>query len=131
MAVLLFIKAVQPFFHTPRFIKAYKRHQIINKMEKSRIHVIAKWTVKTGELETVLALLSQVAKASVEEKGNLFYKIQQDNTDPNVLLLFEGYRDEVAAAEHRNSSHFQTLVVGKIVPLLEAREINVTTPLTL
>lgn len=100
-------------------------------MEKSRIHVIAKWTVKTGELETVLALLSQVAKATVEEKGNLFYKIQQDNTDPNILLLFEGYKDEVAAAEHRNSSHFQTLVVGKIVPLLEAREINVTTPITL
>ncbi|MDN3549191.1 putative quinol monooxygenase [Mucilaginibacter aquaedulcis] len=100
-------------------------------MEKSRIHVIAKWTVKAGELETVLALLSQVAKASIEEEGNLFYKVQQDNTDPNILLLFEGYKDEAAAAQHRNSSHFQTLVIGKIVPLLDAREINVTTPLTL
>ena len=99
-------------------------------MESSPIHVIAKWKVKPGELAAVLALLPEVVKASSAEKGNLFYKIQQDNADPNTLLLFEGYRDEAAAAEHRNSVHFQTVVVGKIVPLLESRELNVTTPLT-
>jgi len=97
-------------------------------MEKS-IHVIAKWKVKQGNLQSVLDLLPAVAKASSAEPGNLFYKIQQDKTDPNTLLLFEGYSDEAAAAEHRNSEHFQTIIVGKIVPLLEAREINITTPL--
>lgn len=97
-------------------------------MEKP-IHVIAKWKVKTGELETVLALLPEVVKASSAEKGNLFYQIQQDNTDPNTLILFEGYKDAEAASDHRNSFHFQSIVVGKIVPLLEARDINVTSPL--
>lgn len=99
-------------------------------MENSPIYVIAKWKVKPGNLATVLALLPEVARASSAEAGNLFYKIQQDNTDPDTLLLFEGYKDETAAADHRNSAHFQTIVVSKIVPLLESREINVTTPLT-
>lgn len=98
-------------------------------MESSPIHVIAKWKVKPGELSTVLALLPAVVKASVAEPGNLFYKIQQDKADPNILLLFEGYKDEAAAAEHRNSEHFQSIVNGKIAPLLEAREVNITTPL--
>ncbi|GAA4307997.1 putative quinol monooxygenase [Mucilaginibacter gynuensis] len=99
-------------------------------MENSPIHVIAKWKVKPGELTNVLVWLPEVVKASKAEEGNLFYKIQQDNTDQNILLLFEGYRDEAAAAEHRNSEHFQAIVIGKIIPLLESREINVTTPLT-
>jgi len=99
-------------------------------MESSPIYVIAKWKVKPGELANVLALLPEVARASSAEEGNLFYKIQQDNTDPDTLLLFEGYKDETAAAEHRKSAHFQTIVVDKIVPLLASREINVTTPLT-
>jgi len=99
-------------------------------MENSPIHVIAKWQVKPGELETVLGLLPQVVKASVAEQGVLFYKIQQDNTDPDTLFLFEGYKNEIDAAAHRNSDHFQRILVGKIVPLLERREVNVTTPLT-
>ncbi|NCD72483.1 putative quinol monooxygenase [Mucilaginibacter agri] len=98
-------------------------------MEKSPIHVIAKWTVKPGQLDSVLGLLPEVVKASTGEEGNLFYKIQQDNTDPNILLLFEGYKDEIALNAHRNAEHFQTIVVGKIVPLLAAREVNLTTPL--
>lgn len=98
-------------------------------MENAAIHVIARWKVKPGQLSAVLALLPAVVKATLAEPGNLFYKIQQDKADPNTLLLFEGYKDEAAAAEHRSSEHFQTIVTGKIVPLLEAREINITTPL--
>lgn len=98
-------------------------------MENSPIHVIAKWKVKAGELNTVLELLPEVVKATLAEEGNLFYNIQQDQADPDLLLLTEGYKDTTAAAEHRNSAHFQSIVVGKIVPLLETREVHVTTPL--
>ncbi|AYL99085.1 putative quinol monooxygenase [Mucilaginibacter celer] len=98
-------------------------------MENSPIHVIAKWKVKPGKLDDVLSLLPEAVKASTAEEGNLFYKIQQDNTDANTLLLFEGYKNEEALNFHRNSEAFQTIVVGGIVPLLEAREINFTTPL--
>ncbi|UZR99665.1 putative quinol monooxygenase [Chondrinema litorale] len=98
-------------------------------MTDSPIHVFATWKVREGQLEEVLQALKEVQKESIKEKGNLFYKIHQSNSDENTLILFEGYTDESAISDHRNSSYFQELVLGKIVPLLEEREVIVTTPL--
>jgi len=95
------------------------------------IHVFAKWRVKQGQLATVLALLPAVVHASLAEAGNLFYRVRQDTTDPDVLILFEGYEDELALAEHRSSQHFQAIVVGRIGPLLESREVVLAKPLTI
>lgn len=100
-------------------------------MSKQPIHVFAKWQVKEGQLNTVLNLLRKVVEKSNQEEGNLFYNINQSNSDVNTLILFEGYTDEQALAEHRNSEHFQTLVIGQIVPLLEQREVILATQLPL
>ena len=93
------------------------------------IHVFAIWKVKEGQIKNVLQLLKTVHLESTKEEGNLFYKIHQSNSDLNTVILFEGYSNEAAVAEHRNSPYFQDLVVGKIVPLLENREIVLATPL--
>jgi autoinducer 2-degrading protein len=100
-------------------------------MSEQPITVFAKWRVKRDQLDTVLNILTEVGKKSTKEEGNLFYNIHQSNTDVNTLILFEGYKDEAALAEHRNSEHFQTLVIGKIVPLLEEREVVLATRLVL
>lgn len=92
-------------------------------MDQQPVYVFAKWQVKEGQLSTVLNLLSEVTKESVKEKGNLFYKLHQSNTDAHTLILFEGYTDAAAVEEHRNSVYFQNLVIGTIVPLLENREV--------
>lgn len=93
------------------------------------VHVFATWKVKEGKIENVLNLLKTVHDESVQEKGNLFYTIHQSNSDLNILLLFEGYTSESAVIAHRNSSYFQEIVLGQIVPLLENREIVLATPL--
>ncbi|MCP2029744.1 quinol monooxygenase YgiN [Flavobacterium sp. HSC-32F16] len=93
------------------------------------IHVFATWKVKEGQLENVLSLLKTVHDQSIKEDGNLFYTIHQSNSDMNTILLFEGYINEAAVAEHRNAAYFQELVLGKIVPLLDNREIVLATPL--
>jgi autoinducer 2-degrading protein len=100
-------------------------------MNKQPIHVFAKWQVKQGQLDTVLTLLPEVVKKSTSEEGNLFYKVSQASSNVNILILFEGYKDEPALDQHRNSEHFQTIVIGKIIPLLESREVILTTPLFL
>lgn len=92
-------------------------------MEQKPVYVFAKWQVKEGKLDFVLKLLAEVAKKSTEEKGNLFYKVHQSNSDNNTLILFEGYTNEAAVEEHRNSAHFQNLVIGNIIPVLENREV--------
>lgn len=93
------------------------------------IHVFATWTIKEGHIESVLEILKTVRDESVKEKGNLFYTVHQSNADANIIVLFEGYTDEAAIGEHRNSAHYKDLVIGKIIPLLEKREVVLTTPL--
>lgn len=87
------------------------------------VYTFAKWRVKEGQLATVLDLLVELTAKSKAEEGNLLYKIHQSISDANTLMLFEGYKDESALAAHRDSEHFQSLVIGKIIPLLEDREI--------
>jgi len=93
------------------------------------VHVFAIWKVKEGQAGTVLNLLKTVYIETIKEEGNLFYKIHQSNSDVNTLVLFEGYINEVAVAQHRESVHYQDIVAQQIVPLLENREVLVTTPL--
>ncbi len=92
-------------------------------MNEQAIYVYAQWNVKEGKLDEVLQILTQAAKKSSEEKGNLFYKIHQSKSDQNTLILFEGYENETALEFHKNSEHYQNLVVKEIVPLLESREV--------
>jgi len=91
-------------------------------MEKE-MQVFAKWKVKAGALEKVLGLLKEVREKTRTEKGNLYYNINQSTSDKNILLLHEAYKSEEAIQEHRNTRHYQELVSGKIIPLLEDREV--------
>lgn len=100
-------------------------------MNQLPVYTFAKWQVKAGQLDTVLSLLAEVAQKSIEEKGNLFYKVHQSNSDANTLILFEGYTDNAAAEEHRNSAYFQQVVIGQIIPNLENREVILASQLAL
>lgn len=91
-------------------------------MSQKPVYVYAKWQVKEGELDTVVQIMQEAAQKSSRETGNLFYKIHQGQTDRNTLILFEGYEDETALEFHRNSEHYQNLVVKQVIPLLENRE---------
>jgi quinol monooxygenase YgiN len=94
------------------------------------VYAFAKWQVKQGNLAMVLSLLEQAAHKTHNEEGNLFYKIHQSSSDANTILLYEGYVDEAAAEKHRNSDHFQEIVIKSIVPLLDNREVIMVTLLS-
>ena len=98
-------------------------------MSATPIHVFAKWKVKPGQLENVLSILKELKAKSIQEKGNLFYQVHQDNSDPNTLILFEGYVDHSALGLHRNAEYYKQAVVENIAPLLQDREVTLTTPI--
>lgn len=100
-------------------------------MELKPIHTFAKWMVKPGQLETVLSIVKELRAKSIVEKGNLFYNILQDNSNTNIVILLEGYTDQAALDQHRNSAHYHGLVIEKISPLLIDREVILMTPLEL
>ena len=92
-------------------------------MDNQAVYVIARWKVKAGTLPTVLEALQQLAEQSRAEEGNQLYRAHQLAENPDVILLYEIYRDEQAAQAHRESAHFQQFALGTIVPLLEEREV--------
>lgn len=108
-----------------------KNSSQMTKKYSNVIHVFAKWKVKEGHLERVLNLLKIVHGESVKENGNLFYHVHQSKSDPNTIILFEGYSNEHTLEEHKKSLHYQEYVLGKIIPLLENREVVITTPINL
>lgn len=98
-------------------------------MKTTALHVFAKWQVKEGLLDEVFYLLNEMAQKSREEKGNIFYRVHQSISDPNTIMIFEGYADEEALQAHKDSVHYQTLVAERIIPKLEKREVIITNEL--
>ena len=88
------------------------------------LQVIARYTVTPGNRDRVLALLPQVAAASRTEPGNLSFEVYENTADPTVVVLLERYVSREAFAAHRETPHFQDLVLARLVPLLETRTVE-------
>jgi quinol monooxygenase YgiN len=90
----------------------------------AELQVIARYTVSAGKQDEVLELLSTLTEAARSEPGNRAFTVyRQVDADREVVLL-ERYASAAAFEEHRATSHFQDLVLNRIVPLLERREVE-------
>jgi quinol monooxygenase YgiN len=90
-------------------------------MEKE---LIVKWKIKASHTEAIIKLLPELAEETKKEKGNLLYTVYQSKSDPNELILHERYTDEEALEAHKNSPHYQSVVIGQVIPHLEVREVT-------
>ncbi|MBX5493324.1 MAG: antibiotic biosynthesis monooxygenase [Chloroflexi bacterium] len=92
--------------------------------------LVARYIVQPGRMAEVEAALREMAAAvKRHEPGCSLYHVLRAREDPNVLLLIEHYADEAALAAHRATPHFQQLIEGRVVPLLERRERELYEPL--
>ena len=57
-------------------------------------------------LDAFLVATEQNAVASRDEVGIARFDVLTDRTDPNHLVLAEVYRDEAAAAAHKETAHY-------------------------
>lgn len=64
-----------------------------------------------------------MATASRQEPGNLAYRVHQGIEDPRAIVLYEEYVSEADFTAHCATPHFQEIVLGKVVPLLESRDV--------
>ena len=95
-------------------------------MEKE---LIVKWKIRETETSEILKLLPELAEETKKENGNISYAIYQSESNPNELILHERYVDETAVETHKNSDHYQKIVVDKIIPYLEIREVTIVNKL--
>lgn len=88
------------------------------------LQVIARHTMTAGKEEEVLALLPKLVSAARTEPGNVSFTAYLQLDDPRTYVLLERYVSREAFAEHRETDHFQDLVLGQIVPRLDSRVIE-------
>jgi quinol monooxygenase YgiN len=59
------------------------------------------------QLAAFLAATRENAEASRNEPGVLRFDVLSDRADPSHVVLAEIYRDDAAAAAHKETSHYQ------------------------
>jgi len=98
------------------------------KNEAAAITVVARWQPASGALGEVLALIAELRPKSLAEPGCLAYEVYQSVDVPRSILLVERYRDQAALDAHKQSAHYQELVVGRVLPLLTDRRVELLQP---
>jgi len=81
------------------------------------VALVVKYVVKDGEADAVAELLRRIAPlVRANEPGCVTWQAWRDREDPNVFHFHEVYRDEAALQAHRETAHFEELVVGELRP---------------
>lgn len=87
------------------------------------IVLIARYHVKPGQGDAVEAALREMAPlVKQHEPGCKLYQANRSRDNRDLFLLVEHYVDEAALDAHRATPHFQQIIEGRVVPLLEKRE---------
>lgn len=88
------------------------------------ITVLAQWQPVEGALGDVLAIIAELRPKSLTEAGCLGYDVYRGILPGNAILLVERYRDMAAIEAHRQTAHYQELVVRRALPLLAERQVR-------
>ena len=87
--------------------------------------LIALYRAKPGMGDHVAQHLQALAAAvRANEPGCLSFTPVRANDDPDSFAIYEVYTDAAALAAHRETEHFQRLVLQTIVPLLIERNVR-------
>jgi quinol monooxygenase YgiN len=86
--------------------------------------VIVKWRIKEPETTRILKMLPELVEKSRKEKGNVSYYIYQSEINPSELILHEEYASAAAAESHKQSEHYQRIVLNQVVSHLASREVT-------
>ncbi|MCF8531944.1 MAG: antibiotic biosynthesis monooxygenase [Reyranella sp.] len=84
--------------------------------------VTAFWEAKPEEVDSLVGIIGKFLPRAQREPGVKAFQIHQSLTEPTKFFFYEVFVDEAAFAEHQQSEHFKTLIVGQAVPKLVKRE---------
>ena len=76
-------------------------------MPNSLLVVHVDIAVLPDQLDAFLAEMRQNAVASRKEPGIVRFDVLSDRAEPTHVVLVEIYRDESAAAAHKDTAHYQ------------------------
>lgn len=84
--------------------------------------VTAFWEVNSGEEGAVAALLKDFLPQAQREPGVKEFQIHQNVARPREFFFYEVFAGEAAFADHQQTDHFKTIIVGQAIAKLAKRE---------
>ena len=72
----------------------------------------------------VAELLTSLAEAARQEPGCVAFIPHTVEGEPDLVVIYEQYRDQSAVDAHRASGHFREYVVGGLYQLMLERQVE-------
>ena len=91
------------------------------------ISFTVRMTFRSDDRDEIVRILRELTRLSRQEDGCVSYIPHFVEADPNMILIYEQYRDEAAAEHHRATPHFAKYAVGGLYQkMLERSMENLT-----
>lgn len=87
---------------------------------------LARYRVHPDDVDGVLPDLLEAARATAAEPGNVYFHVLR--ADDDSIVLVEGWDSQESLDKHRTTEAFTSILLGRVVPQLVSREVEVLTP---
>ena len=77
----------------------------------------------------IAGILQELTRLSREEPGCVNYVPHTVETDPDLVVIYEQYRDDAAAEAHRTTPHFKQYAIGGLYQRMLERSVEMLTAL--
>jgi quinol monooxygenase YgiN len=95
--------------------------------EEFMISFTVRMTFRSEDRDEIVRILRELTRLSRREDGCVSYVPHFVEGDPNMVLIYEQYRDEAAVEHHRATAHFAKYAVGGLFQkMLERSMENLT-----
>jgi quinol monooxygenase YgiN len=93
------------------------------------ISFTVRMTFRPDDREEIAQTLRELTRLSRAEPGCVSYIPHQVESDPDIILIYEQYKDEAAADAHRASPHFAQYAIGVLYQKMLERSKEMLTAL--
>jgi quinol monooxygenase YgiN len=70
------------------------------------VGVIAKLKIKENKVDEALKMFKELMEEVKKEEGTIYYTLNKDMADPNMIVVVERYKDMAAFQTHAGTPHF-------------------------
>lgn len=79
---------------------------------------------RSEDREEIADILRELTAASRQEPGCVSYIPHAVETDPDLIVIYEQYRDQDAAEAHRGTEHFKRWAIGGLYQRMLERTVE-------
>jgi len=106
--ILVVAAMLSVFLFVVMSVQAEEKHMAMKEGPKGLSALVVKIHMKAENREQFLKeMWADAIGSEKKEPGCLMFNITYDKADPNILYLFEVYKDDMAVEAHKKTPHFQ------------------------